>query len=74
MNQNYDIIEDPNVIVKVEFDLESEKMNIERTAYKLTDLSGDIGGIYSGITIVMALLLGSYSETSFIISANRKLN
>jgi hypothetical protein len=49
-------------------------MNITRSAYLLTDLFGDIGGILQIITIVMALLLAGYSEQSFILSAFKKLN
>ena len=49
-------------------------MNITRSAYLLTDLFGDMGGILQIITLVMALLLAGYSEQSFILSAFRKLN
>ena len=49
-------------------------MSITRTAYILTDLFGDIGGILQIITLAMALLLAGYSEQSFILSAFEKLN
>ena len=62
------------MLLKIMFALDNEKMNIKRTAYVLTDLFGDLGGILQIITIVMALLLASYSEQSFVLSAFRKIN
>ena len=45
MKQQFKTSPDPNLITQVRFSLDTEKMNISRTAYKLTDLFGDIGGI-----------------------------
>ena len=40
----------------------------------MTTLFGDIGGLLSIYSTLLVILLTSYSEQSFIISAIRKLN
>ena len=61
-NQNYNAIKDQDLLLEFVLRLDSETMDITRSAYPLTDLFGDIGGVLQIITIVMALLLASYSE------------
>ena len=45
VKQQYDFSNDSNLLLKVRLSLDTEMMNITRTAYVLTDLFGEIGGI-----------------------------
>jgi len=45
VKQQFEVSYDPNLLLQVRFTLDTEMTNITRTAYVLTDLFGDIGGI-----------------------------
>ena len=48
--------------MKFTFSLDTEKLDIIRDSYNLTDVFSEIGGILKIITLVISILLSSYSK------------